>query len=209
MARTRTSLAKKISFHSNQKGFTLLEVMVVLGIIAAVIALGVPRFNQNNNNLKKVVREMGVLGKEVRHRARLFNRTYRLVFEMPPNGEHTYFVEYANGPTLAKSKEQLEAEARMDEKDRPASPFQRDESILKEPRTLASPYVFGRVESADREEVVTEGTAYIYFMPQGLVEQSLIQITDKKNQTWTLIFNPLTGQSDIFERAVELKELSN
>lgn len=190
------------------RGFTLLEVLVVLGILSAVLMLGLPRINKNSNNLKKVVREMGVLGKEIRHRARLMNRTYRLVFEMPPNGTHTYYVEFANGPVLAKSAEQLRDEERLDEKERPASPFQRDESILKSTREMPAPFVFGRVESADREEVVTEGRAFIYFMPQGLVEQALIQITDRKDKTWTLIFNPLTGQSDIIERAVDLRELS-
>jgi general secretion pathway protein H len=201
MAQPETSPTK------NNKGFTLLEVLVVLGIIAAVVALGLPRINKNSNNLKKVVREMGVLGKEIRHRARLMNRTYRLVFEMPPNGTHSYFVEFASGPVLAKSAEQMEKEEKLDEKERPASPFQRDETILKKIRELPAPFVFGQVESADRGELVTEGKAFIYFLPQGLVEQSLIQITDKKDKTWTLIFNPLTGQSDIFERAVDLKEL--
>jgi general secretion pathway protein H len=47
----------------------------------------------------------------------------------------------------------------------------------------------------------------MYFSPEGLVEPMLVQITDKAKLTWTLIFNPLTGRTDIIEKALTLKDL--
>lgn len=185
---------------------TLLEIMVVLGIIGFALALGIPRLGNNKNNLKKIMREMGVLGKEIRHQARLKNRTYRLVFDMPEKGAHKYWVESADGPVLSLSKENVEKQKGMDEKERPKSPFQRDEKFSKKDRELPSNLFFGTVEYADQDPV-SSGTAYVYFMPSGLVQHALIQVTDRKNATWTVAFNPLTGQADVMESAVSIRDL--
>lgn len=185
----------------------MLEILVVLGILSAVLVLAVPRIGQNKNNLKKIMREMTVLGKEIRHHARLKNRTYRLVMEMPEKGAHTYYVESADGPVFSRSQKVLDAEKNLDENNKPKDPFQKDTAIIKKDRELPSTLFFGKVETAERDEVVTEGVAYVYFMPSGLVEQALIQVTDKKDVTWTIIFNPLTGQSDIIEKGVDMRDL--
>jgi general secretion pathway protein H len=66
---------------------------------------------------------------------------------------------------------------------------------------------FSQVETINMTEPITSGLAYIHFFPEGMMEASAIQISDNKNGTWTLVFNPLTGQADIIEKAATLKNL--
>src|SRR5688500_10840042 len=68
--------------HALSRGFTLVEVMIVLGIIAAVLALGLGRIKRQDNNVKTVTRHMKVLIKETRNRARLTSSTMRLVLQI-------------------------------------------------------------------------------------------------------------------------------
>lgn len=191
---------------TNNRGFTLIEILIVLAILAGIIAVGMPRLRLNNNNIKKVVRDLTVLTKEIRNQSRLKSMTHRLVFKLEGN-EHSYWVEYATGQVLAQSEDELKKIAEMSEEDRPANPFQKSTKFFKKDRILPAPYYFARIETSNRPTPVENGMAYIYFSPEGLVEQSVIQITDRKNMTWSLILNPLTGQADIVEKAFSIKDL--
>lgn len=190
----------------SQSGFTLIEIMIVLAILGAIIGLGLPRLKINNNNIKSIVRELSVLTKEVRNGARLKGKTFRLAFKLDPK-KPMYWVESAAGPAFAPSEETLKNTKSSDDKDAAAkSPFQKDESILKKEKTLPKPLIFGLIDNG-RLEPFKEGMAYIYFSPEGLVENAAIQITDGKDLTWTLIINPLTGHADIMEKAVLIKDV--
>ena len=188
---------------ARQKGFSLFEIMMVLVILGGLMAVGLGRINRNQKNVRTIMREMSVLGKEIRHRARLKNQTMRLVLDMPEKGPHRYWIEFATGPVLAvtdaKKKKNLSSDEQ--EKEKAASPFKKDESLLKKDKELPNGLFFGQVESVHVGEAISVGTAYVHFLPQGLVEEAGIQITDRKNFTWTLVFNPLTGQSDVVEEA--------
>lgn len=191
---------------TSNRGFTLIEILIVLAILAGIIAVGMPRLRLNNNNIKKVVRDLTVLTKEVRNQSRLKSMTHRLVFKLEGN-EHSYWVESATGQVLAQSEDELKKISEMSEDERPVSPFQKSTKFFKKDRVLPAPYYFARIETVNRPTPVENGMAYIYFSPEGLVEQSVIQITDRKNMTWSLILNPLTGQADIVEKAFSLKDL--
>jgi general secretion pathway protein H len=81
---------------NNKKGFTLVEILIVLGIMGAIIALGLGRIRKKDNDIKKVAREFYILGKEVRNKARLKNSTFRLVFQLD-EGQQKYWLESAQG----------------------------------------------------------------------------------------------------------------
>lgn len=189
-------------------GFTLIEIMIVLGILGAILAFGVPRMNFKNGNMKSVVRELSVLTRQVRNQARVKNRTYRIVFEMTEKSG-AYWVESADAgymPLTKEAEEKLAADSSSDKKHQ--QPFQKDESILKKEKSLPSGLFIGSVETPRSEDPVTQGKAYVYFTPEGLVERAAIQLTNRQQLTWTLIVNPLTGHADIMERAVRLKDAS-
>ncbi|WP_415064003.1 Tfp pilus assembly protein FimT/FimU [Bdellovibrio sp.] len=193
---------------SSQRGFTLIEIMVVLAIIAAIMVVAAPRFAKKDANIKSVARHFLVLSKEIRNKARLSNSTYRLAISMEA-GEEKYWVERANGPQPVNPEAYEKAKEKESEKEEGAPPplFQMDKSVTKKEQTLPNGLRFGSVETINMKSPLTSGVAYVHFFPEGFVEAAAVQITNGNNLTWTLVFNPLTGQADIIEKATSLKDI--
>ena len=187
----------------NNRGFTLIELMIALGILAAVLSLALPRMSRREDNIRTVTHQISKLSRQIRTNARLFNSTYRLVINLNDN-EPAYWVERAAGLHLLDNKEK---DPQSSEEKKP-SEFQMDKSLIKKPKLLPKPFVFGSVETLNANQPQTQGEAYVHFFPEGLVETAAIQITNRQNVTWTLVFDPLTGQADIIESAKGLKEIS-
>lgn len=189
-----------------QAGFTLFEILIVVGIIAGILAVLVPKVVKTESSVKKVSRHLLVLSKDVRNQARLKNRTYRIVFRMTGE-EHGYWVESSDALEFPKTQEQMEEEARKDEKDRPTSHFQKDEKFSKTEYKLGKNLYFSEIETQTLTRPVSEGLAYIYYSPQGLVEASAIHLTDRKDLNWTLFINALTGHVDIVNKSMKLGDV--
>jgi len=187
----------------SNRGFTLIEVMIVLALLAALIAFAAPRVFRTQNNIKAVSRNFIVLSREVRNKARLSNSTYRIVFKITDE-ESSYWVERASGPRAIDPEE---AEREEDDEDASPPAFQIDKSLTKKEKVLPGDLRFAAIETINMSSPVTSGTAYIHFFPEGFVEAAAVQITNGKSLTWTLVFNPVTGQADIIEQARALKEI--
>ena len=187
---------------ANNKGFTLLEILIVLGIIGAIVALGLSRIRKRDNDIKKVMREFYVMGKEIRNHARLKNSTFRLVIEMS-EGEQKFWIESAQGFQGRINEEDFK---KLREEERPKEVFQKDTSVVKKDKTLPSGLFFKNVEVVGKDPIQV-GKAYIYFFSNGFVEASSLQVTDRKKATWTVVFHPLTGQADIIPEEKRLKDV--
>ena len=196
----------KASARPWSSGFTLIEVMLVLAIMSALLILGLPRLNRGNNNIKKVIRELAVLGKEVRNQARLKNQTFRIVFRS--GADSGYWIESAQGRVTAKK---ITTDLNEEDKKEMAakSPFKKVEKFFKTEKKLPAGLLIKKIETQSSPEANTEGLSYIYFTPEGLVEKSIVQIGNSDKLTWTLIYNPLTGHADIVEKAIELKDIQS
>ena len=190
---------------NSNRGFTLIEVMIVLAILAGIMALGAPRLFKKNVNIKSQARKIMVLAKETRTKARLNNSTYRLAIKFDGDANE-YWVERGSGP-IKVDPESYKERSSFEKEDAPPSPYQMDKSLTKKEQHLESGLKFGSLETSNMEAPASSGLAYIHFFPQGFVEASALQITDGKNLTWTLVFNPLTGQADIIEKATTLKDI--
>lgn len=193
---------------SRSSGFTLIEIMIVLAIVAALIATAAPRLLRRDKNVRSVVRHFIVMGKEVRNRARLSNSTMRLVIELDPQ-KPRYWVEKSSGPKLIdpEAEDPDRRDSSDDEDEEKPKDWQMDTVLTKSPKQLPDGLYFGSVETLNTKAPITEGTAYIHFFPEGLMEAAAVQLTDREKLTWTLVFNPLTGQADIVEQARSLKEI--
>lgn len=205
-AATTPILKSKNNFFlsSNFHGFTLIEVMVVMAIIAAVMALGVNSFRRQETNLRQTLRTFSVLGKEIRNHSRLKNTYHRLAFKIGEK-ETSYRVEYA--PSL-KSVEQLTKEnAEQDSNSQNASEFREATYIMKKPKILPSSLVISKIQSRSQKEPITSGDAYIYFSPEGMIEESCIQLGIKDRPIVTFYFNPLTGIAEVVNKPVDLHEI--
>lgn len=206
MATTKRSPRTTSSSRRSSAGFTLFEILIVLGVIAGTMALLIPQIRKTDNGIKKIARHIYVLTKDVRNQARLKNRTFRLVFNMEGN-THSYWVESAAGLVIPKTQEDIEKEANLPEDQRPASQFQKEEKYTKKQFELPRNLFFGHIETGSRKEPVTTGLGYLYFSPQGLVEPAVIQLTNRQAITWSLVVNSLTGQSDIVDKAIALRDV--
>ena len=195
----------------SKKGFSLLEIAVVLTIIGAVIAIAAPRLFDKKSDTRRVFRDFIVAGKDLKSRAKLSGSTYRLAFDLTEK-QQSWWVEKSSKVVLIdKAKLEKEHENnKSSDKNIPKPPpeFQADTSIFKKKQILPSGFKFKLIESGSLDLSVTDGLAYIHFFPQGLIETSAVQIEDPKGNIWTLVYNPLTGRSDIIPEAKLLKELA-
>lgn len=211
----------RLSPRNSSRGFTLLEVMVTVAIIAGVVTLVLPRINTKGNKAKSHIRKLSTLSKELRTRAKLNGSVYRLVIDMK-DGENsdqnqTYWVERSNQKTLISEKELQEMEQqRKDgklEKDKDGKPkpipggFEPDTQILKSVQELPSGLKFSELEKANSEKPIVSGRAYIHFFPQGLVEEAALHLKISDDNQWTISFEPLTGKADVVSSYVKLSEL--
>lgn len=184
----------------------------MLVIIGAIIAIAAPRLFDKRSETRKVLRDFIVAGKDLKGRAKLTGSTYRLAFDLTEK-QQSWWVEKST-KVVVVDKAQIEKERELaknpqsdDEKKTPPD-FQPDTSIFKKKQTLSEGYKFKQIESGNLDATYLDGLAYIHFFPQGLIETSAIQIEDPKGNTWTIIYNPLTGHSDVIPEAKFLKDLA-
>lgn len=149
----------------------------------------------------------------MKSRAKLSGLTYRLAFDLN-EGQQSWWVEKSsktvmlNKTQIEEAQENAKRGSSEDPEKKPPPDFQQDSSIFKKKQVLPAGYKFKQIESATVDVVYTEGMGYIHFFPQGLIESSAIQIEDPKKNIWTIIYNPLTGQTDIIPEAKLLKDLN-
>lgn len=174
--------------------------------MGAMVAIGAPIMFKKNNEIKKVFRTFGALGKKVKTNAKLAGRAHRLVFDM--DGEiHKYWVESSSISTVIDISKIKENEEKNKDNKEVAKEFNLDSKIFKKIQELPKDFKFAMIESENSDGPITSGLAYIYVSPEGMYEPSVIQIKNKTDQTWTIVYNPLTAQPDIIQSAKTLKEI--
>jgi general secretion pathway protein H len=207
----RRRIFRPITFCTPSSGYTLLEIMVVMGILAAVLAIGAGKLFKSSDAMRAQIRKFAVMTREVRNIARLTSSTMRIAIKIDDEKGHQYWVESASGNVTLLSEDkqkeldQMSAIAREDEK--PKDEFAQDTRVMKKPENLPRGLFFESVEINGKEAPITSGMAYIHFFPQGLTQEAAIHLTDRKTLNWTITINPLTGRADVFERKLTLKEL--
>jgi general secretion pathway protein H len=204
-----------LSADNNKNGFSMMEIVIVIAIIGGIIAAIVPTLTRKKPILiSQVTRDIIIKFKQVRNSSKLYGTTYRFAFRLTKDNQ-AYWIEKSANVTLIDKKaldaerEKEKSNFRPDHSDeKSAAAFQPDTTFFKKEQTLASGYSFKSIETGGLDAVITDGTAYIHFFPQGYIEPSLIQIEDPKKNIWTLVFNPITGQADLIAEAKTLKDLN-
>lgn len=173
--------------------------------------MGAGQLINPNENRRSQVRKLAIETKELRTAARLQNSTFRLAILMDNEKGHKFWVESASGHTLQLSEEQEKELEKLTTAQREGalkgrSKFTKDKKLGKEV-SLTGGLVFEGIEISGKSKEITSGLAYVYFFPQGLSDEALIKIGDRKNQHWTISIHPLTGSAQVLNRTASFRDL--
>lgn len=204
----------KTSHLTTRDGFSLLEVIVTVGIISAIVVVALPKLNRKSTELRSTVRKMGILSRELRTKAKLQNATYRLVISMSEEDRkpvHQFWVEKGSGQILndydPKNPPQLPDPNKEPDEKTPPPAFSPDPKIMKTPETLPDGLIFESIEIASADQPITSGIVYIHYLPTGFADEAAIHLASGEKIKWTLAIHPLTGRLEIIDEFVALEDL--
>ena len=200
-------------------GFTLIELMIVVAIIAFTVTMAMPYLTNRNAQTRAFLREMTVLSRELHTKAKLHGVAYRLVIEIAPQRDYgdqqpsRYWVEKSNSQVVLNEREEEEAMERSketdEEKKKDPRGFTVDTGIIKKPKEIPSGMRFDKIELTRLKSPVTEGRAFIHYLPVGLVDEAAIHIKGSGRQAWTIAIHPLTGRAELISKPLSLKEIKS
>ncbi|MBX7231045.1 MAG: hypothetical protein K1X29_03065 [Bdellovibrionales bacterium] len=199
--------------------------MIVLGLVAALVALAVPKLTGQNNQIRQAVRKISSLGRQLHNSAMMNGAMYRLVIDLKTDSskdKQEYWVEVATSQNVLRpeemaetlaEREKREQEKRESKKDSDSKSeeeqklFTVDTKILKKPETLPGSLTFEDVEFRRSNNPFKEGRVYIYFSPQGLADEAVIHLKANEKLRWSLALRPLTGKTEVITEYISLKAL--
>lgn len=181
------------------RGFSIIELLVVLVLIALLIAIAVPSINgllglalgENSRKLQGLV-------KDVYTKAALSGQTYRIVFDID---SHSLWVEESTSRILLE-KGSTEVEANVagsnNAKQRPA--FTKVEGELGQAWVLPGSLRIRGVWTEHLRDRQRDGKVYQYFFPGGQAESAQITLGEEgEDFSLTIVVEPLTGNTYISE----------
>ncbi len=206
LSRNNKNSSIETQLSASNKGFTLIEILLVLAIIVLVLSFGMPIVSRiTGQNINTSARKFTALVRGIRTDAILLNSIYRLSLDLDKN---TYFVEVQKNADLLSESALLSKKVDPKKKDQqpqePPSPFSPADKYFKEPKELPTGVVFNGVLK-EKEGLVKDGTAYIYFFPNGLNEKAII-ILNSKTATeggYSLLVHPTAGKVDFFKQRID------
>ena len=209
MAKKAVKDLTRISNPANQnkcpnQAFTLVELLVVVALIGLMSLIALPSVsNYFKISLNSVTRELATVIKESYNATTITGRVHRLVYDLD-NLE--FWVE--SGPTdiLLDTAETREEEERRNrflsetekEKEKKKVPaFSLEGTITRKKISLPRGVSFKDIITEQSEEPVTEGLAYTHFFPNGITEQTIINLQDSDQHQISLIVSALIGRSEL------------
>ena len=162
------------------RGFTLIELMIVIVVLGVMLMLVIPRLGElGEANLKRSARHLTGMIRFLRDEAQAKKVSQlRLRFDVT---EGKYWVEWCE-PVLNTTNCEIK----------------RYSSAMATEGTLSGQTTFRDIKVPSHPD-----DPYIEFTPEGWVERALIHLRDGEGRDFTLIVNPLTGNTDFREGYIE------
>ena len=203
------------------RGFTLIEIMIVVLIAslmatAATVVFGAVRRGHLRSGASHIA---SALRASYVH-ALTTGRTTRLVMVV---GSNRFWIEDTDdahvldtadpmhqGGAAGMSAEEAEVAARRAadniSNQRPRAPraeFARPTGARYRERMLAEDVTIVRLYTEHAEEAREEGNGHVYFWSGGVGERAVVQLRGVSGEVYSVVLRPLTGHSQIVDRAVE------
>ncbi len=190
---------------------TLIEIMVVLAIVLSIMSFAKPNLMSANTKIRKQMRNLAFLNRNLRAKARIKNRVYRIAFQLGTEEEpdQSYWVESAKGDFKLSNPYEEDDFDDEDEELEQEPDFEEDKAILKKPVKLNTGLKINQIEYSAGEILNTEGMAYLHYFPSGKLDEVAIQLQAGKKTFWTMSFHPLTGQSFIDSGQNSIEEIKD
>ncbi|MBW2707977.1 MAG: prepilin-type N-terminal cleavage/methylation domain-containing protein [Deltaproteobacteria bacterium] len=163
----------------NHKGFTLIELVVVVSLIVMMIGLTMPKIRNTllSDALKRTALRMVGLVKNLRDEAVREQRTYGLRLDMV---QQQYWV----GFTAMTEEEQVQARKNAE----------------KLPPNVEILDVWFKEEGK-----ISEGEAVILFFKKGYIQPSAIHLGDDDGRRFTVVLSPFGGKVAVLEKYVDFE----
>lgn len=190
-----------------RNGFSLIEVLIVLGIIGTLAVFSVSRPKSSQKDFNRFYRRFSLLSKKIRNQALLENATYRMVIYLESDVPHQIWVEKSNDKILIGDEKQSREEfkkilkdfqdKKSEKKDKkaPKKPFKKSSRFDFQKLKMPTNLIIKQVEISGIDYEINEGVAVFYYFPHGLVEETAIQFKDiAETHAVTLITEGISGE---------------
>ncbi len=163
-------------------GFTLIELTIIIVILGVMLSLIIPRLGEiGEANLKRSARHLTGMIRFLHEESLAKKDSYRLRFDVT---EGRYWTERL---TILNLSDKL-------------AEYKRYSSEMATEGRLSGQTTLRDIKVASHPD-----DTYIEFSPEGWVEHALIHLRDGENRDFTLVVNPLTGDTELREGYVEEK----
>lgn len=191
MARTRplgVGVYRRAAFRlrdSRSRGFTLLELAVIIFIIGLMLTIALPYFGGlKGEQLRSAARQLAGKATYLFEQASAQKVVIRLVFDLNHNAYHVMVLDpYSAKPTFMPDSSPGDASVHL------------------------PPDVFIRNVTVEGVGSYDHGAVACQFYPEGYVDATLIHLADTSGDVMTLGFDPLTGRVRIANGDLSQRQL--
>jgi general secretion pathway protein H len=179
----------------NPKGFSLLEILVVIGLMALMTGVFIPSFSDAfRTKGESVARKLALTMGQARDRALLTDKLIRLKIDFE---KQTLTLEEANsGYLIAKTPDHTPSQREKEEAEKKEKDtFHQATELQDKPMELPDGLKVIEVKSARYKKPVTEGTAYVFFFNNGNTDGATIYFETAQKVHQAIILHPITGLS--------------
>lgn len=186
-----------------QSGFTLIEILLVLAIIAMMMAIGLPAIQSvTSQRINSTTRKFTGMVRSVRNDAILLNLIHRLAINFD---DQTWWIENQKKFSLLEDPEDKEKKNKKkgaaEEGD---SNFTYTAKYTKEPLKMPAGVVFSGVRT-ERDGFVNKGIVYVHFYPNGFSDQAILQLNKEGSEMvfYSMILRPTSGRVELVNGKAE------